>query len=216
MDLSFVVRYGKPLLMGLWVTLYVSFFATIFGIVVGILTGIARTSKIWLLRWVCSLYVQVIRGIPLLVFLLYIYFGIGKIVNLSALTAAILGLGLFSGAYVAEIVRGGIQALPKGQWEAAQCIGLDYWQQMRYIVMPQALRAILPALAGQFITLVKDSSLVSVISIVELTLVAKNIVVRTFQPFEVYTCTALLYLAMTYSLSKLVGLLEKKYAAHRI
>jgi polar amino acid transport system permease protein len=215
-DFSFVYNYWRPLLTGLGMTLYVSFLATILGIVIGIFAGVARTAKSPVPRWIASAYVQIIRGIPLLVFLLYIYFGIGKIVNLSALAAAVIGLGVFSGAYVAEIVRGGIQALPRGQWEAASCMGLGYFQQMRYVVLPQALRSILPALAGQFISLIKDSSLVSVISIVELTLVAKNIVTRTFQPFEVYTFAALAYLTLTYTLSKLVGLLEKKYAAHKI
>jgi polar amino acid transport system permease protein len=202
--------------MSLGVTLYISFLSTIVGIVIGLIAGIARTARSPILRWVSSFYVQVIRGIPLLVFLLYIYFGIGKIINIPAYAAAVIGLGLFSGAYVAEIVRGGIQALPKGQWEAAQCIGLTYFQQMRFIILPQALRSILPALAGQFIILIKDSSLVSVIAIVDLTLVARNIVTRTFQPFEVYTFTGILYLAMTYTLSKLVGLIEKKYAAHKV
>ncbi len=216
MGFTFIRDYWQVFLWGLGMTLYISFLSTILGIAIGIIAGIARTAKSAGPRWIASVYVQVIRGIPLLVFLLYIYFGIGSVVNIPAQMAAVIGLGVFSGAYVAEIVRGGIQALPKGQWEAAQCIGLSYFQQMRYIILPQALRSILPALAGQFITLIKDSSLVSVISIVELTLVTKNVVVRTFQPFEVYTFTAILYLFLTYTLSRFVACIEKKYAAHRI
>jgi len=149
-----------------------------------------------------------------LVFLMFIYFGLGSIINIHPLTAAIVGLGIFSGAYIAEIVRGGIESVPKGQWEAAQAIGLNYLQQMRLIILPQALRAILPALAGQFIILIKDSSLVSAISIVELTLISNNLVVRTFRPFEIWTLTALFYLTLTYILSRIVGLLEKKYKSY--
>lgn len=215
-DWSIVVEYFPVLLSGLKMTLFISFIATILGIVIGLLAGLARVSKNKFINVISSIYVQVVRGIPLLVFLLYIYFGFGSFVDISALAAAIISLGVFSGAYVAEIVRGGIESIPKGQWEAAQSIGLSYRQQMRIVILPQALRGILPALAGQFIILIKDSSLVSVISIVELTLISKNLVVRTFQAFEIWTLTAAFYLVLTYSLSKLVGLLEKRYKSFSI
>lgn len=215
-DWSIIIKYFPVLLGGLKMTLFISGLATILGIIIGLLAGLARVSKNKFINLLSSIYVQIVRGIPLLVFLLYIYFGFGSFIDISALLAAIIGLGVFSGAYVAEIVRGGIESIPKGQWEAAQSIGLSYRQQMRLIILPQALRAILPALAGQFIILIKDSSLVSVISIVELTLISKNLVVRTFQAFEVWTLTALFYLFITYSLSKLVGLLENKYKRYSV
>jgi len=210
-DWSVVIKYFPVLLRGLKMTLFISFLATLLGISIGLLAGLGRVSKFKILNIISSLYVQIIRGIPLLVFLLYIYFGFGSFIDVSALVAAIIGLGVFSGAYVAEIVRGGIESIQKGQWEAAQSIGLNYSQQMRLIILPQALRAILPALAGQFIILIKDSSLVSVISIVELTLISKNVVVRTFQAFEIWTLTAAFYLFLTYSLSRFVKVLEDRY-----
>ncbi len=213
-DWGIIVKYFPVLLGGLKMTLFISGLATVLGIIIGLLAGLARVSKNKFINLMSSIYVQIVRGIPLLVFLLYIYFGFGSFIDISALLAAIIGLGVFSGAYVAEIVRGGIESIPKGQWEAAQSVGLSYHQQMRLIILPQALRAILPALAGQFIILIKDSSLVSVISIVELTLISKNLVVRTFQAFEVWTLTAAFYLVITYSLSKLIGLLENKYKSY--
>lgn len=213
-DWGIIVKYFPVLLGGLKMTLFISGLATVLGIIIGLMAGLARVSKNKIINLMSSIYVQIVRGIPLLVFLLYIYFGFGSFIDISALLAAIIGLGVFSGAYVAEIVRGGIESIPKGQWEAAQSVGLSYRQQMRLIILPQALRAILPALAGQFIILIKDSSLVSVISIVELTLISKNLVVRTFQAFEVWTLTAAFYLVITYSLSRLIGLLENKYKSY--
>jgi len=213
-DWGIIVKYFPVLLGGLKMTLFISGLATVLGIIIGLMAGLARVSKNKFINLISSIYVQIVRGIPLLVFLLYIYFGFGSFIDISALLAAIIGLGVFSGAYVAEIVRGGIESIPKGQWEAAQSVGLSYRQQMRLIILPQALRAILPALAGQFIILIKDSSLVSVISIVELTLISKNLVVRTFQAFEVWTLTAAFYLVITYSLSRLIGLLENKYKSY--
>ncbi|MGM0602091.1 MAG: amino acid ABC transporter permease [Bacillota bacterium] len=213
-DWGVIIKYFPVLLGGLKMTLFISGLATVLGIIIGLMAGLARVAKNKYINLLSSIYVQVVRGIPLLVFLLYIYFGFGSFIDVSALLAAIVGLGVFSGAYVAEIVRGGIESIPKGQWEAAQSIGLSYRQQMRLIILPQALRAILPALAGQFIILIKDSSLVSVISIVELTLISKNLVVRTFQAFEVWTLTAAFYLVITYTLSKLIGLLENKYKSY--
>jgi len=213
-DLSFLLKYIPVLFIGLKMTLLVSVLATLLGIGIGLIGGLGRISKIFIIRTIFSLYVQIVRGIPLLVFLMFIYFGLGSIINIHPLTAAIGGLGIFSGAYIAEIVRGGIESVPKGQWEAAQAIGLNYLQQMRLIILPQALRAVLPALAGQFIILIKDSSLVSAISIVELTLISNNLVVRTFRPFEIWTLTALFYLTLTYTLSRIVGILEKKYKSY--
>jgi polar amino acid transport system permease protein len=209
--LKFVLKYIPVLFIGLKMTLFVSALATLLGIVIGLIGGLGRVSKIFIIRIICSLYVQLIRGIPLLVFLMFIYFGIGSIINIQPLTAAISGLGIFSGAYIAEIVRGGIESVPRGQWEAAQACGLKHLQIMKLIIIPQALRAILPALAGQFIILIKDSSLAYSIGIVELTLVSNNLVIRTFKPFEIWALTAAIYFILTYNLSAMVRILEKRY-----
>lgn len=211
---SVVLKYFPVLLQGLKMTLIISACATLLGISIGTVAGLARISRNVAIRTVATVYVEIIRGIPLLVFLLYIFFGLGSFVEITAFTAAVVGLGVFSGAYVAEIVRGGIESIPKGQMEAARSLGMSYLQAMRLIIIPQALRAILPALAGQFITLIKDSSLVSVISIVDLTMVSKNLVVRTFQSFEIWTTTAILYLVLTFTCSKIIQLWEKKYRSY--
>ncbi len=210
-DWSIVVRYFPVLVQGLKMTLIISFVATLIGISIGTVAGLARISRQPAIRTIASVYVEVVRGIPLLVFLMYIFFGLGSFINVPAFTAAVIGLGLFSGAYVAEIVRGGVESIPKGQMEAARSLGMTYLQSMWLVIIPQALRAILPSLAGQFISLIKDSSLVSVISIVDLTMVSKNLVVRTFQAFEIWTLTAVLYLVMTFTCSRLIQLWEKRY-----
>lgn len=209
-NLYFMHDYYGLFLSGLEMTLYISLLSALCGLIIGIFAGIARISQNPVCRYLSSFYVQVIRGVPLLVFLLYVYYGIGAFVDLSAFTAGVLALSLFCGSYVAEIIRGGIQALPKGQWEAAECLGLSYFQQMIFVILPQALRSTLPALAGQFISLIKDSSLVSTIAVVELTMASKNVMARTFHAFEVYTITAIIYLLLTYVLTKCVALLEKK------
>jgi len=215
-DWSVTIKYLPLLLMGLKTTIFVSLLATIFGSIIGSIVGITMALKIKILSFIFSIYIHIIRGIPLLVFLLYIYFGFGSFVNLSAMVAAISGLAIFSGAYVAEIVRGGIESVPRGQWDAAKSIGLSKGQQMRIVILPQSVRVILPALVGQFIMLIKDSSLVSAISVVELTLISKNLLVRTFQPFEIYTITAVCYISLTYFLAFLAGLLEHKFKKYNI
>jgi len=213
---NIMYRYIPVLFVGLKMTLLVSFLATLVGIVIGFLGGVASLSKVSIVRNISFLYIQIVRGIPLLVFLMFIYFGLGAFINISPFVAAVSGLGIFSGAYISEIVRGGIEAVPKGQWQAAKSIGLNYWQQMRLIIFPQALRAVLPALAGQFIILIKDSSLASTISIVELTLMSNCLIIRTFRPFEIWMLTALLYLILTTSLATIIRFLEKRYKLYNI
>jgi len=142
---------------------------------------------------------------------MWIYFGLGKFFRLGAFWAAVVGLAVFSGAFIAEIVRAGIQAVPKGQMEAARSSGMSYYQAMRLIVLPQAFRKVLPPMASQFIILIKDSSLVSTISAADLTLNARNIVAYNFRSFEIWTAVAFLYFAMTFSLSLVIRYFERKY-----
>jgi polar amino acid transport system permease protein len=142
-------------------------------------------------------YVELIRGTPLLVQIFIVYFFIGTVLNLDRFTAGVAALAVFTGAYVAEIVRAGISSIHKGQMEAGRSLGMTSAQTMRYVILPQAFKRVLPPLAGQFINLIKDSSLVSVISITDLTKAGREVVSSTFSPFEVWFTVALLYLVLT-------------------
>jgi polar amino acid transport system permease protein len=210
--LSSAERWRSGILVqGLVTTLKFSFISVIFGSVIGLFAGLARISGNPAARWLSIGYIELIRGTPLLVQIYIFYFFIGKLFNLSSNTASILALSVFCGAYVAEIVRAGIQSISRGQMEAARSLGMNYPQAMRHIILPQAFRRILPPLAGQFISLIKDSSLVSVIAITDLTKAGREIASSTFAPFEVYFIVALLYLSLTFTLSMFVQLVERKY-----
>jgi polar amino acid transport system permease protein len=213
---------SKPgvLLEGLWITLKVSFIAIIFGIVLGVLTGLCRISTNPALRWSAITYIELIRGSPLLVQIFLWYFVAGTLINgvlqsiglgvMPPLWYGVLALAIFTGAYVAEIVRAGIQSVHRGQMEAARSLGLSYSQAMRRIILPQAFRRILPPLAGQFISLVKDSSLLGVIAVRELTKATREVVSSSLQPFELWILCAVLYLVLTFTLSLLIQQLERR------
>jgi polar amino acid transport system permease protein len=214
----------KPglLIIGLWITLKISVIATIAGVIIGIIGGLTRISSNPALKWLTILYVELIRGSPLMVQILIWYFVLGTVINdilaayglgrLPAFWYGAASLACFAGAYVTEIVRAGIQSIHRGQTEAARSLGMSYTQSMRYIILPQALRRILPPLAGQFISLIKDSSLLGIIAIRELTKAAREIVTASLQPFEVYLLLGVLYLVLTFSLSMLVQSMEKRMA----
>lgn len=214
----------KPglLIIGLWITLKISVMATIFGVIIGIISGLMRISDNPALRWTAIVYVELIRGSPLMVQILIWYFVLGTLINdllysygfgqIPAIWYGVASLACFSGAYVSEIVRAGIQSIHRGQTEAARSLGMSYAQSMQYIILPQALRRILPPLAGQFISLIKDSSLLGIIAIRELTKAAREAVTATLQPFEVYILLGLLYLVLTFSLSMYVQYLERRMA----
>jgi polar amino acid transport system permease protein len=214
----------KPglLIIGLWITLKLSVIATILGIIIGILGGLSRISTNPALKWATMTYVELIRGSPLMVQILIWYFVIGTVVNdmlaafgmrrIAAFWYGVASLACFAGAYVTEIVRAGIQSTHRGQTEAARSLGMTYAQSMRHIILPQALRRILPPLAGQFISLIKDSSLLGIIAIRELTKAAREAVSASLQPFEVYLLLMLLYLVLTFSLSMIVQRMEKRMA----
>jgi len=212
----------KPglLIIGLWITLQISVIATILGVIIGIIGGLARISSNPALRWTTIIYVEIIRGSPLMVQILIWYFVLGTVINellaayglgrLPAFWYGVASLACFAGAYVTEIVRAGIQSIHRGQTEAARSLGMSYAQSMFYIILPQALRRILPPLAGQFISLIKDSSLLGMIAIRELTKAAREAVTVSLQPFEVFFLAAALYLVLTFTLSMLVQRLEKR------
>ena len=201
-----------PLLVGLGVTLKISIISIFFAIILGIITGLMRISENPALKKLAITYIELIRGTPLLVQIFIFYFFIGTVLQLNRFTAGVAALAVFAGAYVAEIVRAGIQSIHKGQTEAARSLGMNYFQTMRYIILPQALKRTIPPMAGQFISLIKDSSLVSVISITDLTKAGREVVTSTFQPFEVWFTVAALYLILTTSLSFLTQLLERRLA----
>jgi len=202
-----------PLLVGLWITLEISLASLVLALALGLVAGLARVSANPAARNLATTYVELIRGTPLLVQIFIFYFFIGTVLDLSPFTAGVAALSVFSGAYVAEIVRAGIEAVPRGQMEAARSLGMGAAQAMRWVILPQALRKSLPPLAGQFISLVKDSSLVSIIAITDLTKAGREIVSSTFAPFEVWFTVALMYLALTGALSLLVRRLERRLAA---
>jgi polar amino acid transport system permease protein len=216
----------KPglLIIGLWITLQISVLATILGVIIGIIGGLARISSNPALRWITIIYVEIIRGSPLMVQILIWYFVLGTVINellaayglgrLQAFWYGVFSLACFAGAYVTEIVRAGIQSIHRGQTEAARSLGMSYAQSMLHIILPQALRRILPPLAGQFISLIKDSSLLGMIAIRELTKAAREAVTVSLQPFEVFFLAAALYLVLTFTLSMLVQRLEKRMAVN--
>jgi len=208
------------LMQGLWLTLKVSIIAIVFGILIGLFAGIARISSNPALKWSAITYIEFIRGSPLLVQIFIWYFVLGTLINnilakkgigqISPLWFGVAALACFAGAYVAEMVRAGIQSIHFGQIEAANSLGMTYIQSMRYIILPQALRRILPPLAGQFISLIKDSSLLGLIAIRELTKATREVITTSLQPFELWFVCAILYLVLTFSLSMFVQYLERR------
>lgn len=201
------------LLLGLWVTLKISFYSSILGMVIGLFTGLFRISKNPLLQGLSTIYVEIIRGTPLLVQIFIFYFFIGTVLDLSRFIAGTVALAVFAGAYIGEIVRAGIQSIDRGQMEAARSLGMNYLQAMIYIILPQAFKRVLPALAGQFISLVKDSSLVSVIAITDLTKAGREVITSTFATFEIWFTVAGMYLVLTFSLSLLTRYIERRFSA---
>jgi polar amino acid transport system permease protein len=208
---NFEWRVG-PLTQGLWVTIWISFVSGFIGLVIGLITGLCRISKNPTLRGLAVFYIELIRGTPLLVQIFIFYFFIGTVLHLDRIVAGVGALALFVGAYTAEIIRAGIQSIPKGQTEAARSLGMSAAETMIHIVLPQAFKRVLPPLAGQFISLIKDSSLVSVIAITDLTKSGREIITSSFATFEIWFTVALLYLVVTSVLSQLLFWLERRFA----
>ena len=213
-DVIGVTRHwaAGPLLLGLWTTVWLSLVSGVLGLIIGLTTGLCRLSNNPTLRDLSTLYVELVRGTPLLVQIFIFYFFIGTVLNLSREFAGIAALSLFTGAYVAEIIRSGVQSIARGQNEAARSLGLNATQSMRYVVLPQAFKRVLPPLAGQFISLVKDTSLVSVIAITELLKSGREVITTSFSPFEILFCVAGLYLLINLPLSNLASRLERRLA----
>ena len=212
LNFAVLLEYWPALLAGLQMTIKVSVLSIFFGTLMGVAGALAKTSRFRMLRALAFTYVEWIRNTPLLIQILFIYFGLGVFFSLSPMVASVFALSFFSGAYITEIIRAGIQSIHKGQREAAFSLGMTEGQSMFLVVLPQAVRRILPPLAGQFITLIKDSSLISVIAVSDLTYVAKNIVTNTFRAFEVWLAIAAFYFVLSFALSWSVRTLEFRLA----
>jgi polar amino acid transport system permease protein len=198
------------LLEGLWLTLKVSIIAIVFGILIGLFTGLARISSNPALKWSAITYIEMVRGSPLLVQIFIWYFVLGTLINNIL---AKQGIGQISALWFGVAALAGIQSIHRGQTEAARSLGMTYVKSMRHVILPQALRRILPPLAGQFISLIKDSSLLGIIAIRELTKATREVVTTSLQPFELWFVCALLYLVLTFSLSMLLQYLERRQLA---
>jgi len=199
------------LLKGAALTLRLSLISVGIGIILGLLLSLLRISKIPLLRVPAAIYVEVLRGTPLLMQLLIIYYALPSLgLNLGAVTSAIVGLSLNSTAYIGEIFRGGIQSIEKGQMEAARSLGMTYLQAMRYVILPQAFRRILPSLTNEFVAMLKDSSLASNLAVTELLRAGREIVAWKANVFSPFIGVALIYLIMTFPLTRLSSYMEKR------
>jgi polar amino acid transport system permease protein len=227
------------LMTGFYTTIRLSFWGIILATIFGVITGIAKTSRILFLRWLATTYVETMRNLPPLVIIFIAYFFVGdqllaplgiddwaetltpstqaviatifaKPGYLTSFFAALMTLAIFEGAYITEIVRAGIESVDTGQWEASHALGLTRYQQMRHIILPQTFQRIMPPMAGQFISLIKDSSIVSVISIQELCFQGIELMTSTLHTIEIWTVVTVMYLTLTLPCSLLVERLEAR------
>ena len=202
---------GGPILQGLKITLNITWMSLILTYIIGLVTALMRLSNSLLARGIARVYLEITRNTPLLVQIFFMYFVVAPILDMDRFAAGVLALSLFEGAYASEIYRSGIVAVNKGQWEASYTLGLSTYQNYCYIILPQAIRRILPPLTSQAISLIKDSSLVSVIAIYEMTMHANEIASETFLVFEIFFTIAAIYLALAITLSRVVAYFEKRY-----
>lgn len=200
---------------GVWATLAISLVSIAIAVLIGIVVAFAALSKQKALRGFNRVYVETFRSVPLLVLLLWVYYGLPVVagIQFGVFAAGVISLALSDSAFEAEIFRAGIQSIPKGQWEAGRSIGLTSWQVMRFIVLPQAIRRILPALGNQFVYVLKMSSLISVIGYQELTRRANELTLVEYRPLEIYTLLVLEYLLLILAVSWLVRRLERHMGA---
>jgi len=216
LDWGTIVHYFPFLLKATLLTLKISLISLLFGFLFGLVAALLKLSPNGLLRLIGGFYVWIIRSTPLLVQLFLIYFGLPQLgIDLGPFMSGVLALALNTGAYNAETIRGGIISVPSGQLEAARSLGMGPALAMRRIVLPQAIRVAIPALGNNFVILIKDTSLVSTITLVELTLTAQRLIGSTYKPFEMYLMAALLYAILTTTTSVLLGKLETRIAVER-
>ncbi len=214
-SIVFFTKYYKYFLNGTLMTLAISFFGVIFGAIVGVLLSLMKLSNNRIARSFSSAYIEVVRGTPLLVQIYLVYYGLPTVLpfELGRMTLGTLAVLLNSAAYVAEIIRAGIQSIDIGQMEAARSLGMTKSMAMRYIIIPQAFKNILPALGNEFIVLVKESAVLSVIGIHDLMYNADTLRGITYRPFIPLIYAAIIYFIITFTLSKILGLVERRLAA---
>ncbi len=211
MDIAFLSKYYKFYLKGTGITIFVSFFGVIFGVVLGMILALMKLSKKKILNKPASMYINFVRGTPLLVQVFLVYYGLPRIgVGIPDIWLVILAVSLNSAAYVAEIIRAGIQSIDKGQMEAARSLGMHHKMAMRYIIIPQAFKNILPALGNEFIILIKESAIISIVGIHDLMYNTDTLRGITYKPFIPLVYAAIIYFILTYSLSKLLHVAERR------
>lgn len=212
LNVDLMINSLPLLITGAGITIQITAISVGLGLIIGMFVGIARISNVKLLRWLAAIYIDFLRGTPLLVQIFLIYFALPVLLGqrVDPFIAAITACGINSGAYIAEIFRAGIQAIDEGQMEAGRSLGMTWVQTMRYIIVPQAFKNIVPPLGNEFIALLKDSSLVSVIGFEELTRRGQLIIARTYGSLEIWISVAIIYLVMTLTISRLVAYLEKR------
>jgi polar amino acid transport system permease protein len=195
---------------GILVTFEVTLASISLSLVIGLITGLGRISRNKYINLVASTYVEVVRGIPLLVQLFYLYYALGQFVLVPDILAAVLAMSFCYGAYMGEVFRAGIEAIDPGQREASMSLGFNSRQTMFYVILPQAMRTILPPVGNEFIALLKDTSLVSILAVSDLLRRGREFASESFMYFETYTMIAIVYLIITLILSKLVGMMEER------
>lgn len=195
---------------GIVVTFQITLLSICFAVPLGFLTGLGRISSNRCVKLIASTYVEIIRGIPLLVQLFYIYYALSRFVQVSGITSAVTAISICYGAYMGEVFRAGIAAIPRGQTEAARSLGFNRVQTMIYVVLPQAMRTILPPVGNECIAMLKDTALVSIMAVPDIMQRARSFVGTTYLYFETYTIIALVYLVITLLLSKAVSIMEAK------
>ena len=213
LDWSVIPENLNYLLVGAQMTLFIAAISISVGFIGGLLVGSCRLSKNPIVYGISTAYVEAFRGTPLLIQIFLVYLGLPSLgMQFPALTAGLIALSLNSAAYQAEIFRGGVQSISKGQMEASRSLGMTHTQSMFSVVVPQAIRNALPPYTNEFITMIKDSSLVSTIGVLELTLSGRFVISNTFQPFVVFIFVAFLYFIMTFTTARVLRYVEKRFA----
>ncbi len=212
-----LIPYLPAFARGLFVTFEVSIVAEIVGIILGLATALARLSRWPVLRLTAIGYIDFFRGVPLLATLVWFYYGVSLLfgINFTAFSAGVSGLGITYGAYLAEIFRSGIQAIPRGQTEAAHTLGLSPRQIMQHVILPQAVRIALPPIGNSFVSMLKDSSLIAVLAVTDLMRQGMIVASDTFRAFEAYTFVAVVYYMLTVLVARGLSIIERRYAISR-
>ncbi|WP_447548355.1 ABC transporter substrate-binding protein/permease [Staphylococcus aureus] len=214
-DSGFISKYGSFFLKGIKITILISLIGVALGSILGALVALMKLSKIKIISWIASIYIEILRGTPMLVQVFIVFFGITAALGLdiSALVCGTIALVINSSAYIAEIIRAGINAVDKGQMEAARSLGLNYRQTMKSVIMPQAIKNILPALGNEFVTLIKESSIVSTIGVGEIMFNAQVVQGISFDPFTPLIVAAALYFVLTFVLTRIMNMIEGRLNA---